>query len=206
MKPPAGSLIAFATDAGRTAQDGDGTNGLYTGELLKHLQTPGLTIEQVFKRTRAGVMERSDGAQIPAEYSRLVGDDIYLAGPAAPAAETHRAEGRAGQGPHAASHQPTRRRRHTSDACIEALRLATAANGPGDFAAAPLDALLELAKEDLKEATGPSPRVEAAMKTCQLVLDAIRDCLPPDHPRRPRLTAKAQNRRRRLPLSVRSQR
>ncbi|HEX7261775.1 MAG TPA: caspase family protein, partial [Luteolibacter sp.] len=83
MKPPAGSLIAFATDAGRTAQDGQGSNGLYTGELLKHLQTPGLTIEQVFKRTRAGVMEQSAGAQIPAEYSRLVGDDIYLAGPAA---------------------------------------------------------------------------------------------------------------------------
>ena len=48
MKPPAGSLIAFATDAGRTAQDGQGTNGLYTEELLKHLRTPGLTIEQVF--------------------------------------------------------------------------------------------------------------------------------------------------------------
>ncbi len=52
-----GTTSAFATDAGHTAQDGAGTNGLYTVELLKHLQTPGLTIEQVFKRTRAGVME-----------------------------------------------------------------------------------------------------------------------------------------------------
>ncbi len=85
IKPPAGSLIAFATDAGRAAQDGEGANGLYTGELLKYLQNPGLTIEQVFKRTRAGVMDRSNGGQIPAEYSRLIGDDIYLAGPAAPA-------------------------------------------------------------------------------------------------------------------------
>lgn len=84
MKPPAGSLIAFATDAGQTALDGEGTNGLYTEELLKHLRTPGLTIEQVFKRTRAAVLERSDGGQIPAEYSRLVGDDIYLAGEVPP--------------------------------------------------------------------------------------------------------------------------
>jgi uncharacterized caspase-like protein len=45
MTPPAGSLIAFATDAGRTAYDGDGTNGLYTEELLKNMRTPGLTID-----------------------------------------------------------------------------------------------------------------------------------------------------------------
>jgi len=54
MKPPAGSLIAFATDAGHTALDGEGRNGLYTGELVKHLQTPGITIEQVFKRLNLG--------------------------------------------------------------------------------------------------------------------------------------------------------
>lgn len=194
MKPPAGSLIAFATDAGHTAQDGDGTNGLYTGELLKHLQTPGLTIEQVFKRTRAGVMAQSSGAQIPAEYSRLVGEDIYLAGPAAtPPAKP--ALPKAGL-----VKIPTAREINQlaaagkSQECIEALRLATAANGPAEFAAAPIDSLLEIAKEDLKDATGPSPKVEAAMKTCQLALDAIRDCLPPDYPRRAGLTAMAQNR------------
>ncbi len=80
MTPPAGTLIAFSTDAGRVAFDGNGRNSLYTEELVKFLAMPGLTIEQVFKRTRADVMEKSGGAQIPAEYSRLVGDDIYLAG------------------------------------------------------------------------------------------------------------------------------
>lgn len=193
MKPPAGSLIAFATDAGRTAADGDGVNGLYTGELLKHLQTPGLTIEQVFKRTRAGVMERSDGAQIPAEYSRLVGDDIYLAGltqataePAAPKAEA------------VIVPTPGEINRLAAagkiDECVEALRLATAAKGRGDFAASPIDAMLELAKEDLKKAPAASPKVDAAGNTCQLALDAIRDCLPEDHPRRAELSAKAWNR------------
>jgi len=192
MRPPAGSLIAFATDVGRVAQDGDGSNGLYTGELLKHLQTSGLTIEQVFKRTRSGVMQRSNGAQIPAEYSRLIGEDIYLAGqapavPPVPKAEPVKvptstqinqlaAAGKAGE-------------------CIEALRFATSANGPDDSAAAPLDALLELAKEDLKELTEASPRVEAVFNICELVRGAIHDCLPPDHARKAALTAKAENRR-----------
>jgi hypothetical protein len=200
MKPPAGSLIAFATDIGRTAQDGDGSNGLYTGELLKHLQTPGLMIEQVFKRTRSGVMQRSDGAQIPAEYSRLIGEDIYLAGPLISAVPSSPPDD--GRAPKAEPVKvPTSETINQLAAagkvmeCIEALRLATSANGTGDFAAAPLDALLELVKEDLKEITGTSPRVEAAMNTCELVLDAIGDCLPPDHLRKAALTAKDQNRR-----------
>ncbi len=195
MNPPAGSLIAFATDAGRTAQDGTGANGLYTEELLKHMRTPGLTIEQVFKRTRAGVMERSGGAQMPAEYSRLVGDDIFLAGqaPAVPAvpplpkAEPVVAPTPATINQLAAADKPA--------ACIEALNLAASLRGPGDYAAAPLDTLLELAKEDLKDAAAPSPKVESALKTCDLVLQSIPVCLPPDHPQLTALTATAQNRR-----------
>ncbi len=199
MTPPAGSLIAFATDAGRTARDGDGANGLYTGELLKHLQTPGLTIEQVFKRTRAGVMEHSNGEQIPAEYSRLVGDDIYLAGTVAqepPSPKAAPVKVLAAEPVKIPTSRSINQLATTGRAneCIDALRLTASSKGPGDFAAAPLDALLENAKETLKEATGPSPRVEETMKTCQLALDAIRDCLPADHPKKPELTAKAENR------------
>ena len=211
MKPPAGSLIAFATDAGRTAQDGNGSNGLYTEELLKHLRTPGLTIEQVFKRTRADVMRRSDGTQIPAEYSRLIGEDIYLAGqaPAAPAGAPATAPAGAVTAPGSAMRVPqaTVVPLLTPDAinklaaagraadCVEALKLTALSRGAGDYAAAPLDTLLELAKEDLKEASGPSPKVEEAMQTCVLVLEAIGDCLPPGHAQRAALTAKAHNRR-----------
>lgn len=209
MKPPAGSLIAFATDAGRTAQDGSGANGLYTEELLKNMRTPGLTIEQVFKRTRAAVMQRSDGAQIPAEYSRLVGDDIYLAGPAPSRPEATPPVGPdpAGVGeakralkaepvvaPSAAAINRLAAAGKTAE-CIEALKLKATLGGAGDYAAAPLDTLLEGAKEDLKEATTPSPKVESAMTLCELVLESIPFCLPPDHAQKPTLTAKAQNRR-----------
>jgi tetratricopeptide (TPR) repeat protein len=203
MKPPAGSLIAFATDAGRTAQDGAGANGLYTEELLKYLRTPGLTIEQVFKRTRAGVMQRSDGGQIPAEYSRLVGDDIYLAGPAPslPAADVP-PTGEPDRALKAALVQPPTPSAINKLAaagrvaeCIEALKLTATSRGTGDYAAAPLDTLLELVKEDLKDGSVPTTKVEGALKICDLALEVIRDCLPPNHAQKAALTAKAQNRR-----------
>ncbi len=192
MKPPAGSLIAFATDAGQTALDGDDTNGLYTEELLKHLRTPGLTIEQVFKRTRAGVLERSEGGQIPAEYSRLVGDDIFLAGPASsPPPIT------APTTPAPLTLDDIAKLAATgkSKECIEALQQHAQSHGTGDYAMQPLETLLEQVKEDLKDATTASPKIESAAATCELVLEALRDCLPPHHAKKATLTAKALNRR-----------
>ena len=191
MKPPAGSLIAFATDAGQTALDGDGANGLYTEEWLKHLSTPGLTIEQVFKRTRAGVLERSQGGQIPAEYSRLVGDDIYIAGPlAAPAPAM----------PNTALVIPSQiqilnlAKAGMAEECADALLSVAEAQGPGAYAAEPLGLLLELAKENLKEATAGDPKVEAAATYCQQVLRVLPQCLPSTHESYQPFQAKAHNR------------
>lgn len=196
MKPPAGSLIAFAADVGQTAFDGDGANGLYTEELLKNLRTPGLTIEQVFKRTRAGVLARSDGGQIPAEYSRLVGDDIFLAGPSPGPAETDVPVARAEPVP-SLSGQEIMRLAETGKAaeCVAALQTVVRKRGPGDFAAAPLAALLDRVKLDLKDAAAPSAKVVTAVATCELLLRAIPECLPPAHADLVPLTAKAHNRR-----------
>ena len=211
MKPPAGSLIAFATDAGQTALDGDGTNGLYTEELLKNLRTPGLTVEQVFKRTRAGVLERSNGGQIPAEYSRLVGDDIFLAGQApappppmaaAPVAETPPAPVTA-RGPDSPPAQPLPTLKEIAklatagkaQECVEALQQISKSKGPGEYATQPIEVLLERVKDDLKDATTSSPTVESAATTCELILQALRDCLPPDHEKKIPFTAKTLNRR-----------
>ncbi|WP_395751278.1 caspase family protein [Prosthecobacter sp.] len=210
MKPPAGSLIAFATDAGQTALDGDGTNGLYTEELLKNLRTPGLTVEQVFKRTRAGVLERSKGGQIPAEYSRLVGDDIFLAGPAPsaplaalPVTEPETPAPVPAPAPVRSIPAPVPSLKEISKLaasgkareCVEALQQLAQSKGPGDYATEPLETLLDRVKEDLKETTTASPKVEAAAATCELVLQALRECLPPDHAKKILFTAKALNRR-----------
>lgn len=77
MDAPKGSLIAYATAPGKTAADGESRNGLYTQELLKHIQTPGLPLEAVFKRVRIGVMAASGETQMPWETSSLTGEFFF---------------------------------------------------------------------------------------------------------------------------------
>ncbi len=73
-----GTLIAYATSPGDVARDGSGKNGLYTEELLRHMRTPGLRLEDVFKLTRVNVKTRSDGKQVPWENSSIDGDFFFM--------------------------------------------------------------------------------------------------------------------------------
>lgn len=73
MDAPSGSLIAYSTSPGAIAEDGPGRNGTYTKHLLRHLLTPGLTIEDVLKRVRIDVSSETNGRQIPWESSSLTG-------------------------------------------------------------------------------------------------------------------------------------
>ncbi|MCI0751562.1 MAG: caspase family protein, partial [Flammeovirgaceae bacterium] len=79
MNAPSGSLIAYATSPGNVASDGTDENGLYTSVLLKHISTPNLTVEQVFKRVRSEVEERTGKSQIPWESTSLKGDFYFSA-------------------------------------------------------------------------------------------------------------------------------
>ena len=72
VNAPSGTLIAYATDPGSVASDGDGTNGLYTGELVKQLKIS-QRIEDIFMNTRNSVEKLSDGKQRPWEEARLKG-------------------------------------------------------------------------------------------------------------------------------------
>ncbi|HMY76963.1 MAG TPA: caspase family protein, partial [Blastocatellia bacterium] len=81
---PSGTLIAYATAADDVAADGNGRNGLFTGELLTQLKTPGLTLTQVFQRTRTSVRGKSNGKQTPFEYSSVEGEDFYFIPTSAP--------------------------------------------------------------------------------------------------------------------------
>ena len=83
---PTGTFVAFATAPGRTAADGSGANGLYTEALLRQFHTPGLKLEEVFKRTRADVLRTSGQQQTPWENSSIVGDFYFVSG--APAETT----------------------------------------------------------------------------------------------------------------------
>jgi hypothetical protein len=78
---PTGTLIAYATGAGSVASDGNGRNGLFTQELLTNLKTPGLTLESVFRHTRTTVRSKSNGQQVPYEYTSVEGEDFYFLPP-----------------------------------------------------------------------------------------------------------------------------
>lgn len=88
MDAPKGTLIAYATSPGKVASDGDGRNGLYTQELLKVIQTPGLEVEKAFKRVRANVARATADNQIPWEASSLTGEFSFSRGESATAGGT----------------------------------------------------------------------------------------------------------------------
>ena len=81
MEAPNGTIIAYATAPGKTASDGEGdTNGLYTAELVRVLDTPGLKVEDVFKRVLRGVREKSGNVQVPWLATSFEGD-FYFTSP-----------------------------------------------------------------------------------------------------------------------------
>lgn len=75
---PRGMLIAYATSPGGMAADGTGENGVYTKYLLQAMSVPGLSIEQVFKQVRYGVVAETEGKQTPWESSSLLGDFAFM--------------------------------------------------------------------------------------------------------------------------------
>ena len=77
MDAPSGSIIAYATSPGKTASDGKDNNGLYTSGLLEHLKTPNIRIEEMFKRVRETVINKSGGQQTPWESTSLRGDFFF---------------------------------------------------------------------------------------------------------------------------------
>lgn len=74
---PTGTLIAYATAPGSVASDGIASNGIYTQELLRYMRTSGMSVEEIFKRTRISVREKTQGKQTPWESSSLTGDFYF---------------------------------------------------------------------------------------------------------------------------------
>ncbi len=73
VNAPKGTMIACATAPGTVAADGSGDNGLYTSKLVEAVKTPGMPIEEVFKKVRIEVSRETADAQTPWEASSPVG-------------------------------------------------------------------------------------------------------------------------------------
>jgi len=96
MDAPIGTLLAYATAPGKQAPDGIGQRGnsVYTAQLAKHLLTPGLPVELMFKRVRESVVRESRQLQVPWEHSSLLGEFAFVPGINA-SADTAEADGSA---------------------------------------------------------------------------------------------------------------
>jgi uncharacterized caspase-like protein len=86
LDAPKGSYIAYATAPGRTAADASveasgGKHGIYTEELLKNISTPGISLEEVFKRVRVNVAKATQDEQIPWDSSSLTGNFYFNGAP-----------------------------------------------------------------------------------------------------------------------------
>lgn len=150
MDAPTGTLLAFSTAPGRVAMDGDGRNSPYTMALARELTTPGAKVEEVFKRVRVRVMERSGGRQVPWEASSLTGDFVF--------ADVVDGQVRVTPTP------PPQTR--GDEAEIVFWRSIEASDDPGDYQAY-LDAFPDgvfspLARRRLAEASGPEPDEQSA--------------------------------------------
>jgi len=73
-----GMYIAFATAPGKVASDGgSGRNGLFTKHLIKNISLNNLTLNDVFKKTRASVYTESHEKQLPWTSSSVIGDFYF---------------------------------------------------------------------------------------------------------------------------------
>jgi uncharacterized caspase-like protein len=78
MNAPSGSLIAYSTAPGKTASDGGGgKNSPYTSALLEHINTPNITVIEMFQGVRSAVMTASESKQIPWESTSLRGNFYF---------------------------------------------------------------------------------------------------------------------------------
>src|SRR5450432_4764414 len=78
MKSGEGTLIAFATGPGQTAQDGEvGTNSPFTRALMANIASPGVEIQQAMTKVRAQVNEETNKSQLPWGHTNLIGS-VYL--------------------------------------------------------------------------------------------------------------------------------
>jgi tetratricopeptide (TPR) repeat protein len=69
-----GTLVAFATQANKTAADGGGRNSPFTASILKRITEPSVELRTLMTRVRSDVVKATNGAQRPEVWDSLVGE------------------------------------------------------------------------------------------------------------------------------------
>jgi uncharacterized caspase-like protein len=81
LDAPVGTLVAFSTAPNGVALDGpSGKHSIYAKHLLSYLETPGLPVEQLFKKVRIAVADETQRVQVPWESSSLTSEFCFKIG------------------------------------------------------------------------------------------------------------------------------
>lgn len=77
-----GTFIAYATQPGNVASDGNGRNSPFTGPLKLHITEPGVSVTDLMILVRHDVVTATDGKQVPWDHSALLGKFYFSEGQA----------------------------------------------------------------------------------------------------------------------------
>ena len=82
VRSGSGTLIGYATAPDDVAADGEGRHSPFTEALLAHIETPGLSVNDMFGEVSGAVSRATGGKQVPWSHSSL--GRFYLASAPAP--------------------------------------------------------------------------------------------------------------------------
>jgi hypothetical protein len=80
MQAPRGTIIAYATQPGGVAADGEGSDSPYTTALARLMKRPGLGILEMFNQVAVSVDQTTNHAQQPWTALSPISQDFYMAG------------------------------------------------------------------------------------------------------------------------------
>jgi len=78
IEPEGGTLVAYAAKHGEIALDGDGTNSPFVTAMVRHLSTPGVEINKLFRLVRDEVLAATARKQEPFVYGSLPSEDFFF--------------------------------------------------------------------------------------------------------------------------------
>jgi uncharacterized protein len=81
VEPAQNVLVAYASKDGTTNDDRGGRNSPYAAALLRHLESPGIDINFMFRKVRDDVLSHTNRRQQPFVYGSLPNNPIYLKEP-----------------------------------------------------------------------------------------------------------------------------
>ncbi len=83
MEASVGTLIAYATQPGNVAEDGQGSNSPFTTGILRFISEPGMEIREILTSVRVSVLDETNKRQIPWDHSSLT-EEFYFIAPVKP--------------------------------------------------------------------------------------------------------------------------